>query len=340
MTGDDLAGAEIRQQGLSVVIPCFNEAAGLDVFLDELLDELGYLDLELICVDDGSRDDTLAILRRRAETDPRIHYLSFTRNFGVEAAFSAGYSYASKPWLVHMDADGQFPPDQVRLLIAESDGMDAVFGIRTVRHDPWLRKVGSRVNQFVARTLLGIEMPRGATCFRLVRTELARAVVSLDLGNPYFLATLPRLTNRYRLVPVRHRPRGDGPARVRFWRLAGHALDLWFGFSRRPTLAALLVASWAAAMAVLLGLLHFAGAVGEELMAGAVILLVGSMLLVTAIEVRCLGVLLAAQPRPRLFYIREATLPILPEDTFVVLVPEAQPSARPDAQELTQEVVA
>lgn len=314
-------GAEPIISGLSVVIPCYNEETVLDDTLDEVLAELSEHDLEIVCVDDGSSDGTLDVLRRRAERDRRVHYLSFTRNFGVEAAFSAGYSYASKPWLVHLDADGQFPPAEVRTMVAASAGMDAVFGIRRQRDDPWLRRAGSWLNQFVARRLLGIELPARATCFRLVRTDLARAVVDLRLGSPYFLATLPRLTSRYRLVPVAHRPRGDGPPKVRVAHLAGQAMDLWFAFSRRPAHLAMGLAWAAALLAGVLGLAHLVGGLPALLLEVGVAALAAVLLLVIAVLVRCVGVVSANQPRPRQYYIREATMPIQTDDTFGILVP-------------------
>lgn len=302
--------------GLSVVIPCYNEADVLDDTLDEVLAELGHLDLQVVCVDDGSKDATLDILRRRAAADPRVDYLSFTRNFGVEAAFSAGYLYSDKPWLAHIDADGQFPPAEVHQLIEASPGQDAVFGVRAERNDPWLRKAGSAVNQFVARRMLGIELPAGATCFRLIRTDLARAVVNLRLGSPYFLATLPQLTDRWRTVPIQHRARADGPARVRFFQLAGQAMDLWFAFSRRPAHIAIMASAWAAVLATLLGLLHLVAGTPRVLVEGGLAVLVGVALLVIAVEVRCLGVITASQPRPRQFYIRESTMQVDPDDSF------------------------
>lgn len=307
--------------GLSVVIPCFNEEAVLDDTLDEVLAELGDFDLEVVLVDDGSTDGTRDVLRRRAAEDPRIQYLSFTRNFGVEAAFSAGYLHASHAWLAHLDADGQFPPAEVRRLVAAADGMDAVFGVRRQRNDPWLRKAGSAVNQFVARRVLGIELPAGATCFRLLRTDLARSVVELRLGSPYFLATVPRLTDRYCTVPVDHRPRGDGPARVRFGHLTGQALDLWFAFSRRPAHLAMGVAWVAALVAGVLGLVHVLGALPAWLLEVGLVAFLGSLLLVVAVLVRCVGLVSANQPRPRQFYIREATMPVRPEDTIGALTP-------------------
>src|SRR3954451_941494 len=97
------------QSGLSVVIPCFNEVENVEPSYREITNELGHYPLELFYVDDGSSDGTLEVIRSLAASDPRVHYLSFSRNFGFEAAFSAGYRYATKPWILRVDADQQFP---------------------------------------------------------------------------------------------------------------------------------------------------------------------------------------------------------------------------------------
>jgi hypothetical protein len=110
-------------------------------------------------------------------------------------------------------------------------GDDAVFGIRANRHDPWYRRWGAAAYHAVGRRVLGIEMPAGATTFRVVRTDLARRVVDLRLGTPYFLATVPRLTNRYSTVPVAHRPRAHGRSKLRLPRLISHAIELAVGFA-------------------------------------------------------------------------------------------------------------
>lgn len=299
---------------LSVVIPCFNEADNVGPAYEEIVAELGPDNLELLFVDDGSTDQTLLRLRELAERDPRVHYVSFTRNFGIEAALGAGYRYAAKPWLLHLDADMQFPPDQAMHLMERAcEGYDAVFGVRTNRADPWHRRVSSAVTGFIARRLLGIELPPGATMFRLIRTDLARRVVDLRLGTPYFLATLPRLTSSWTTVATTHRPRVRGGAKMRFAGLAKHALELFFSHSQRLlTLAAAgcvsacaiavsaaVLASFSMQLAV--GLLAVAGAVG---------------LLALAVMGRYLKHLGASQARPPLYLIREANIVVEPSETL------------------------
>ena len=84
--------------GLTAVIPCYNEVESIGPAYAEIVSDLAGYDLELMFVDDGSADGTLDKIRELAATDSRVRYISFARNFGLEAAFSAGYRYAGKPW--------------------------------------------------------------------------------------------------------------------------------------------------------------------------------------------------------------------------------------------------
>lgn len=309
--------------GISVVVPCFNEVDNIAHLYSEVMAELGDLDLELIFVDDGSRDGTLDAIRALAQADPRVQYISFTRNFGFEAAFSAGYRYASRPWVLHLDADQQFPAAQARRLMEVAErGYDAVFGVRVRRDDPWIRRVGSAGFHAIAARLR-IEVPRGATAFRLVRTELARTIVDLRLGTPYFLATVPRLTNRYTTVPVAHRGRARGTSKVNVRWLAQHAMDLYVSAGRR-------LIGLAVRTAVIASILALAGAVAVGLdvvgpRAGlAAVLLLGAVGLgIAGFTLRYLVSIAASQARPRLYYVRSATMPILPEDRLFSTEPEA-----------------
>jgi hypothetical protein len=315
--------------GLSVVIPCYNEVDNVEHIGAEVLAELGNLDLEVIFVDDGSRDGTLDAIRRLAASDSRVQFISFTRNFGFEAAFSAGYRYARRPWILHLDADQQFPAAEARRLIeAAGRGNDAVFGIRGDRKDPPLRRAGSALFHWVAARMLRIEVPRGATAFRLVRTELARTIVDLRLGTPYFLATVPLLTSRYATVPIEHRARLRGESKVGIRWLAGHALGLFVGFGTRLTTAASVGALGAGVLALLLALGVAVGLLGPGAVAAALPALVAVVLGVLALTVRHQVAIAAGQARPRQFYVREATLPIDLAD--LLFAPTPQPLRAPD----------
>ncbi|SEN75512.1 glycosyltransferase family 2 protein [Nonomuraea pusilla] len=301
--GDAQAPLPLDDFALTVVVPCLNEADNIHDTYREIAEALGdRVNLEILFVDDGSSDETLARIRSVADRDDRVSYLSLSRNFGIEAAFSAGYRYARYPWVLHLDADLQFPPAEAKQLIARAaEGYDAVFGIRVDRKDPWPRRAASLVHDWIARRLLGIEIPPKATTFRLVRTEIARRVVDLRLGTPYFLATLPRLTRAWTTVPTAHRPRAHGSSKVTVRGLAKHSLDLFFGFSPRPMAAAV----WAGLAGLPVALA--AGLTGSSALFG---LALAAALLALALMGRALVHLSRGQTRPPLFLVREANVPV------------------------------
>ncbi|MEU7788473.1 glycosyltransferase family 2 protein [Amycolatopsis sp. NPDC049159] len=312
--------------GLTVVIPCFNEVENVEPSYREITNELGHYSLELFYVDDGSVDGTLDKIRALAAADPRVRYLSFSRNFGFEAAFSAGYRYAAQPWILHVDADQQFPAAEAEKLVAAAElGNDAVFGVRTNRQDPRLRRWGTAAFHFLGRRVLRIEIPPGATAFRLVRAELARKIVDLRLGTPYFLATVPRLTSRYTCVQVAHRARERGESKVGFGFLASHAIELFVGFTRRLTTAASATALLAAGIAVLAGGAAAFGLLGAGVTATLLFALLAVLLLVASLTVRYLVVVGAGQPRPRQFYVREANVVVDAEDRLFTPADPAGP---------------
>ncbi|EHR63721.1 glycosyltransferase family 2 protein [Saccharomonospora cyanea] len=300
-----------EETGITVVVPCYNEVDNIEHSYAEIVAELGEFDLELLYVDDGSTDGSLDVIRTLAATDPRVQFLSFTRNFGFEAAFSAGYRYARKPWILHVDADQQFPAAEAHKLIAAAkSGYDAVFGVRTNRQDPVLRRWGTAAFHFIGRKLLRIELPQGATAFRLVRTELAKRIVDLRLGTPYFLATVPRLTSRYTTVPVAHRARSRGESKVGMSFLSSHAIELFVGFSRRLSTAAATACVLSGALAMVLAVTTATGLVTGTALNAVLFGLLSVGLVTLALSVRSLVVVGAGQPRPRLYYIREASLPV------------------------------
>ncbi|MEV6928965.1 glycosyltransferase family 2 protein [Dactylosporangium sp. NPDC051485] len=306
------------------MVPCLNEEENIGPLYDEIVAELaGYDDLEILFVDDGSTDATLERVRSLAARDRRVSYLSFTRNFGIESAFSAGYRYARNDWILHLDADLQFPPAEGRRLIeAARAGHDAVFGIRVDRKDRWPRRAASKVHDLLARKLLGIELPAGATTFRLVRASLARRVVDLRLGTPYFLATVPRLTAAWTTVPTAHRPRLRGEPKVRWRSLARHSVELFISYSDRP-MAAAIVACLLGALAAFAGLaLTLAGAPGTALL----YLATGTALAALAVMGRYLVHIGRGQPRTPLFLVREANVPVADAD---LLDPQDRTPQRP-----------
>ena len=301
---------------VTAVVPCCDEADGIDLAYERIATELSrYDEVELLFVDDGSTDGTLDRIKAFARTDPRVSYLSFTRNFGLEAAFSAGFKYASKDWVVQLDADLQSPPAEVHKLMAKAlEGWDVVFGIRTDRRDPLARRLGSSLQQWFARRVLGIELPQGSSTFRVVRASVARKIAAADLPMPYFLATVPRVGARWTTVPTEHQPRTRGRSKFSPGRLLAHTIELFVGFSARPLAAVAILAGVLAtatalgAAAVATGRLGAAGAALAALAAGVLNLV--SLAVIAGYLFR----VVRGQPRLARFYLREANLPLAAED--------------------------
>jgi hypothetical protein len=192
----------------------------------------------MIFVDDGSRDESLAILRRRAAAEPRIRVYPMTRNFGSQAASCALLDLARGRRIVHLDADLEvFPEDLPRLLEYLDQGYDLVCGYREPRTDPWLtRRVPSAlVNAFIRRrTRTNI---RDVGCsMRALDPTLVRDLAAEGEARCLLTPVLLRRARRIAQVPVRHQPRTDGQGQS-FLRLLGITVDYFMHTVRRPFLA-------------------------------------------------------------------------------------------------------
>lgn len=296
--------------GLTVVVPCKDEEANVAAAHRAIIGELGGHDLEVLYIDDGSSDSTLSLMTEIAANDARVHYISFARNFGFEAAFSAGYKYASKPWVLHVDADLQSHPSQAHKLIAAvSDRVDAVFGVRDQRDDPLPRRWGSSLSELIARRGLGIDMPPGATTFRLVRTGVARRIVELRRPAPYFMASLPAVTDRYVTVRTAHQARKAGTSKFTVIRLARHALDLYVGHSTALATGAALIVGAGMIVVMLAAALLAVGVIGTS---AALVALLSAQLAVLPTVVLLLrySVMAASRDGRALYYVRDSDLTI------------------------------
>jgi glycosyltransferase involved in cell wall biosynthesis len=313
-------GQHSERVGVSVVLPCYNEVDNVHKAYESVVDGLSSYDIEVIFVDDGSTDGTLAAIQRIADIDPRVRYASFTRNFGFEAAFSAGFRYSTKPWILQLDADMQFPATEAPKLIARAvDGFDAVYGVRLHRHDSLIRVWASTAYHAIGRRMLGISIPSGATTFRVIKTPLAHRIVNLRLATPYFMATIPQLTSRYTTVPVVHRPRARGRSKFRLHRLASHALDLYFGFSTRLRALTIFLLVVAMVCCVTMAGLTLSGMLPVRLLATLSLAAAACTLLSLALLARYTIMLFAAFQRGPLYCIREANFVVSAGD---LLAPE------------------
>ena len=197
---------------LSVVVPLRDEQDALEPLHRELDAALAGVagGVELIFVDDGSRDESLARLRALADKDPRVRVLVLDGRHGQSAALDAGFRAARGEVVVTLDADGQNDPADIPRLLAALEGADVVNGVRVARRDDWLRRVSSRIANGVRNALTRETVTDVGCSLRAMRVEPLRRV-RMWRGAHRFLPTLLRLEGaRVIEIPVGHRPRRHG----------------------------------------------------------------------------------------------------------------------------------
>lgn len=224
---------------LSIVVPCHNEAENLREFHRQTMSSFTGLDslstAELILVDDGSRDDTLAVARSLAAEDPRVRVLSFSRNFGKESAMLAGLRAATGDAVVIMDADLQHPPSLLGELVAGyEEGYHQVVAVRDRTGDPRLRTWFSKIYYRLVDRLIDVPLQDGAGDFRLLSRKATDAVLSLGEVNRFSKGLFAWVGMRTKLVPYKNQPRFAGTTTWRFGSLLNYGIEGILAFNDKP----------------------------------------------------------------------------------------------------------
>ena len=176
---------------ISLIIPCYNEEESLLPFYTELnrvSNEMADYEFEMLFIDDGSRDKTLSILKDLASNDKRVKYISFSKNFGKEAAMYAGFCNSTGDYTAVMDADMQDPPalllDMVKIL--ESGEYDSVATRRQTRKgEPKIRSFFARAFYKIMNKISTLDMVDGARDFRLMKRDMVDAIISMCENNRF-----------------------------------------------------------------------------------------------------------------------------------------------------------
>ncbi|MEU0854565.1 glycosyltransferase family 2 protein [Streptomyces griseofuscus] len=230
---------------ISIVAPCYNEEAVLERFheavqkiADELL-PLGH-DMEFVYVDDGSRDRTLTVLERLAARDQRVRYVSFSRNFGKEAALLAGLRHASGDSVVVMDADLQHPPELIaRMVRLREQGYDQVIARRTRTGDRLTRTLTARLYYRLVNRLVDVELMDGVGDFRLLSRRVVDAVLGLTEYNRFSKGLFAWVGFPSTTFAYENAVREAGSSSWSLRGLLDYGLDGVLSFNNRPLRAAL-----------------------------------------------------------------------------------------------------
>lgn len=230
-------------RGISVVIPVYNEELNVGESYSELK---GVLDqttepYELIFVDDGSRDKTVANLQAAAGNDPRVRIVQFRRNFGQTAAMSAGLDFSRYDIVVTLDGDLQNDPAEIPAMVAKlREGYDLVAGWRKHRQDALIsRKLPSRLANWLISRSTGVSLHDYGCTLKVMRGDLARSIKLYGEMHRFIPALAHEIGAKVFEMPVNHRARKFGTSKYGISRTIRVILDLLtvkflLGFAKRP----------------------------------------------------------------------------------------------------------
>jgi len=203
----------------SVVVPIYDERDNLEILLKsltEVMDSLGKK-YEIICVNDGSTDGSGELLRDLKRKYEQLRIVEFERNYGLTAALDAGFSMAKGDVVITLDADMQNAPEDIPRLLGEIGRYDIVCGVRSRRHDPWLRIVSSRIANYIRNKVTKENITDVGCTLRAYRREFLLRLKLFD-GMHRFLPTLLKMEGAKMVeVEVSHHPRLYGKTKYGIW---------------------------------------------------------------------------------------------------------------------------
>jgi glucosyltransferase len=226
---------------LSIIVPCYNEEASVGLFYNEIVKYAEILadrvEMELIYVDDGSSDRTIDAVKRLAEQDQRVRYISFSRNFGKESAMFAGLQKSRGDYVAVMDCDLQDPPELLPEMLdgIEKEGWDCVATRRVSRKgEPVIRSFFARRFYSVINRISKTEIVDGARDYRLMTRQMVDAIVSMSEYNRFSKGIFSWVGFKTKWLEYENVERAAGETKWSFWKLFKYSVDGIVAFSTAP----------------------------------------------------------------------------------------------------------
>lgn len=225
---------------VSVIVPCFNEEEALPYFYDEIVKIsklMQDVDFEFIFVNDGSKDKTLSVIKNLAKNDSRVKYISFSRNFGKEAAIYAGFQNCIGDYAVLMDADLQDPPhllpEMYKAIVEE--GYDSVATRRVTRKgEPPIRSSFARAFYKIINRISDADIVDGARDYRLMKRSMVNAILSMAEYNRFSKGIFGWIGFDTKWIEFENVERVAGETKWSFWKLFKYSLEGITAFSVGP----------------------------------------------------------------------------------------------------------
>ncbi len=237
---------------ISIIVPCYNEEESMPLFYEEICkvsSEFKKVDFEFIFVNDGSRDRTLSIARDLSKKDKRVRYISFSRNFGKEAAILAGLEYSQGDYVAIMDADLQDPPSMLHEMYdgIKNEGYDCVATRRVTRQgEPPIRSFFAKCYYKLINKISKTEIIDGARDYRLMSRQMVDSILELKEYNRFSKGIFSWVGYETKWLEYKNVERVAGTTKWNFWKLFLYSLESIVAFSTVPL-----------AIASIMGLLFF-----------------------------------------------------------------------------------
>ena len=288
---------EENMKKISLIIPCYNEEECIPIFDQEMagiIERMQEYEFEILYVDDGSKDKTLQVIRQLSRDRHYVRYLSFSRNFGKEAAMYAGFCNATGDYVAVLDADLQDPPsllpEMVRIL--EDGEYDSVATRRKDREgEPFIRSFFARMFYQIINKISDADIVDGARDFRMMKREMVDVIVQMGERNRFSKGIFGWIGFRTYWYSYENKERASGETKWSFWKLLKYSLDGIVSFSQMP----LNLASWMGvtctgmSLLAILFIIFKKLAFGEDVQGWASNMCV--ILFIGGIQLFCLGVI-------------------------------------------------
>ncbi len=287
----------MQKEKISIVIPCYNEQETIPIFYKEvtkIADEMKDLDFELLFINDGSNDNTLNKIKELVKIDTRVRFISFSRNFGKEAAIYAGLEQAVGDYVTIMDADLQDPPSMLKEMyqVLKIEKYDMAGTRRVTRKgEPPIRSFFARCFYKIINKTSNIEMIDGARDYRLMTRQVVNAVLLLKEYNRYSKGLFSFVGFKTKWLEYENVKRVAGESKWSFWKLFLYAIEGIVAFTTVPlSIAAILglvicIVSFIAIIFIIVKTIIFTDPVGSWPS------LVCILLFMSGIQLLCMGII-------------------------------------------------
>ena len=282
---------------ITLIVPCYNEEESLPIFYEAVTETIAALPqyaFQLLLINDGSRDNTLQVMRQLASRDKQVQYLSFSRNFGKEAAMYAGFCNARGDYVAVMDADLQDPPSLLPQMIhiLETEEYDSVATRRADREgEPPVRSFFARMFYRIINRISDADIMDGARDFRLMKRDMVDAIVAMGEYNRFSKGIFGWVGFRTKWLPYQNVERAAGETKWNFWSLLRYSIDGIVSFSQAP----LAIASYMGLLSMIIAFLMVLVVFFRRLIFGDPVAgwasIVCIILFIGGVQLMCMGII-------------------------------------------------